>query len=173
MRGELSGRGWIVGLALLVAGGVLTGCSTGVPVGADINSGSGSAAQISFVHDQDVAMNRAASEGKPVMVKVYTDWCGVCKRMDEEVLKQSSVVLVVQDGFVPLKVNPETSERGAEFARKHNVEAYPTVLFLNAEGEEVHRIVGFAPEQAFLTHLEAADAQHSAASAGPFSPARG
>lgn len=48
---------------------------------------------------------------------------------------------------VPLKLNAE--KEGAEAARKYRVRGYPTVLFVDAEGAMVGKIVGYLPPDAF------------------------
>lgn len=48
---------------------------------------------------------------------------------------------------VPLRLNAE--KEGAEVARKHNVRGYPTVLFLDPDGNRIAKIVGYLPPDAF------------------------
>ena len=35
---------------------------------------------------------------------------------------------------------------GVELAKKYNVKAYPTYLFINGDGEVVHRVLGYVEE---------------------------
>src|SRR5690606_40147878 len=40
----------------------------------------------------DEASELAAKEPKMILVKVYTDWCGWCKKMDKETFMDSEVI---------------------------------------------------------------------------------
>ena len=39
-------------------------------------------AEVKFTSDTKAALSQAAKGGKLVMVDVYTDWCGWCKKLD-------------------------------------------------------------------------------------------
>jgi len=86
---------------------------------------------------------------KPVMVDVYTDWCTWCKKLDTDVYSRPDVNAALND-FVAVKVNPETDPEARAFAEKMKVEGYPTILFLNAKGEEVHRSGGYVDGPEFV-----------------------
>jgi tetratricopeptide (TPR) repeat protein len=50
--------------------------------------------------------------------------------------------------LVPVKVNAE--EEGVELAQKYGVTGYPTIVFVDAEGEKIGTSVGFMPKEDFL-----------------------
>jgi thiol:disulfide interchange protein len=99
--------------------------------------------KVVFADDFEAAMDTAGQDARPVMVKFYTDWCGVCRKMDSEVFTKVNVQEALQDGFVAVKVNPEKSDGGARLAEQYRVEGFPTMVFLNADGSEIHRVVGY------------------------------
>ncbi|WP_391527360.1 thioredoxin fold domain-containing protein [Elizabethkingia anophelis] len=51
--------------------------------------------------------------------------------------------------FVNAKMDMEKGE-GVELAKKYNVKAYPTYLFINGDGEIVHRVLGYVEEKPFI-----------------------
>src|SRR5205823_2646934 len=53
----------------------------------------------------------AAGSGKPVIVDVYTDWCGWCKRMDRDTYGRAEVSDYVNRHFVMVRLNAESNER--------------------------------------------------------------
>jgi thioredoxin-related protein len=55
--------------------------------------------------------------------------------------------------FVPLKYE---SGRDAEQFLRFGVSATPTFVFLNAQGDEVHRLVGYATPDDFIKQLDRA-----------------
>lgn len=110
--------------------------------------------EVKFTTNVKNAMAQAAKQKKLVMVDVYTDWCGWCKRLDKDVYTNQDVIGKVQKSFVALKVNPEKADKA--FVDKYGVRGYPTILFLDAKGKEVHRIVGYKPAADFLKELDSA-----------------
>lgn len=164
-------KSWTTTLILLAATAILplsAGCArraadgdnvkvTTEPAGAEnATPPERTAEAIVFLSNPDAAIKRAASENKVVMLDVYTDWCTWCKKLDEEVYARPAVARAVGKGFVPLKVNPEETAAAREFVDRYTVRGYPTILFLNGKGEEVHRVVGYVDEDQFLKELHAA-----------------
>jgi thiol:disulfide interchange protein len=137
----------VVSLALLLLGSVLfAGCSrqASEPVAAS--------SEVKWVHDLEAGLKQAADEDKPLMVDFYTEWCGWCGRLDEETYADRRVQEKMKH-FVAVKVDAEKNEAAR---RKYRVDGFPTILFLNARGEEIHRVPGFAPPGPFLSEMDKA-----------------
>lgn len=83
----------------------------------------------------------AKTANQPVFVDVYTDWCGPCKQMDKEVFTNAGVGDYLNAHFLSVKVDAEKGE-GIEVQDRYQVGAYPTLLFLNPDGEILLRQVG-------------------------------
>src|SRR5690606_17422221 len=66
----------------------------------------------------DEVTELAAKEPKMILVKVYTDWCGWCKKMDKETFTDSQVIDYVNSNFYPVKMNAEDSSKKFEFRGK-------------------------------------------------------
>lgn len=47
---------------------------------------------------------------KPMIIDVYTDWCGWCRQMDRTTYVHPSVVTFVNKFFYPVKVNAESAD---------------------------------------------------------------
>ena len=104
-------------------------------------------------------LTQATSQGKPVVLDFYADWCIPCHELDRSTFTHPEVQRVLAR-FVPLKVdltNDKVEEVQALRAR-FNVNGVPTVLFLTPEGDEVPetRIVGFLPPRDFAARAEQA-----------------
>ncbi len=52
-------------------------------------------------------MKLAAKKKLPVIVDVFTDWCGWCKKMDNETFQNQSIVDFVSKNFIAVKLNAE------------------------------------------------------------------
>jgi thiol:disulfide interchange protein len=98
----------------------------------------------SIVWHRDVrrALEVARAEGKLVVVDVYTDWCGWCKKMDRTIYADPSIVaLSRQEIFV--KVNAEDGEQGQHFAEQMRVNGYPTTIILDSRGKVLNIAQGY------------------------------
>ena len=102
------------------------------------------------------AKREAKAQNKLIMVDLYTDWCGFCKKLDRETYTDAGVLKLTAAKFVPLKLNPEKQPDAAQLAKKARVQGFPTILFINADGEIYHRIGGYAPAQPFMEEMNQA-----------------
>ena len=98
------------------------------------------------------ALSRARSEKRLLLVDVYTDWCGWCKKLDREVFGDARVAEAAK-GLVAVRVNAE--EGGEDVARRFDVQGYPTVLFVDGSGTVVKRIDGYVDVPEMLLILAA------------------
>jgi len=146
---------WVrVGIGLILLG-VVGACEKGPTDKEQSNSGGAAAAQAqsresgSPFHDVgfEQACKLAQKEGKVVMIDFYTTWCAPCKMLDRFTWNDESVRKWLRDQTVALKVNAE-KERG--LAQRYRVTAYPTIVFLKPDGQEIGRIEGFLWPQPFL-----------------------
>ncbi len=100
-------------------------------------------------------LKKAKKENKIVFVDAYTTWCGPCKVMSKTIFPQKEVGEAFNARFINAKIDMEKGE-GPEIARKYGVRAYPTYIFVNGDGELVHKSLGSMPAEKFITVGEAA-----------------
>ena len=97
---------------------------------------------IAWQRDVRRAIEVARGEGKLVVVDVYTDWCGWCKKMDKTVYSDPAIVaLSRQQVFV--KVNAEDGGQGQNFAEQMRVKGYPTTIILDGNGRVLNIAEGY------------------------------
>lgn len=98
----------------------------------------------------------AQAKGKPVMLDLYADWCVACKEFekytfsDEQVQRQLADTLLLQTD-----VTANSAEHAA-LLKELNVLGLPTILFFDAQGNEIPaaRVTGFMNASGFLQHLQ-------------------
>ncbi|WP_145577527.1 protein-disulfide reductase DsbD [Yersinia alsatica] len=98
----------------------------------------------------------AQAQGKPVMLDLYADWCVACKEFekytfsDEQVQRQLANTVLLQ-----ADVTANNAEHAA-LLKQLNVLGLPTILFFDAQGNEVSnaRVTGFMNATEFLQHLQ-------------------
>jgi thiol:disulfide interchange protein len=103
--------------------------------------------------DFDKAVAKAKSDKKVVMIDFYTDWCGWCKVLDQKTFSEEKVQKVLKDKMIAIKLNAEAKEN-LEVAKQFKIKAYPCIVFVDGEGKEVARVLGYKPPDDFLKELE-------------------
>lgn len=95
------------------------------------------------------ALEKSEDKGKPIFVDAYASWCGPCKWMTRNVFTDDEVGDYYNENFINVKLDMEKGE-GRTFARKYGVSAYPTLLYLDSEGEVVHKVMGARRTDGFI-----------------------
>ncbi|MSR14907.1 MAG: protein-disulfide reductase DsbD [Gammaproteobacteria bacterium] len=102
-------------------------------------------AAVKGVQQFDLAVTAARTEGKPVILDFYADWCLECKRLERNTFNDP-IVQKRLEGFVLLRADV-TAVDAADNALLHRFDLLgpPAVLFFNAQGEELrnHRLIGY------------------------------
>ena len=97
---------------------------------------------------------QAKAENKLIFVDVFTTWCGPCKMLDSQVFSDKETGQRMNAFFVNYKADAESG--GRAIASKYGVNAYPTGLFLDAEGNLLHKFIGFKPVPDFVAEANIA-----------------
>ncbi|WP_026946464.1 thioredoxin family protein [Algoriphagus marincola] len=108
--------------------------------------------------EEAVAANQ--SDPKMLLVDVYTDWCGWCKKMDKETFTDPEVVKYVNENFYAVKLNAEDNERTFDFMGKKfseaqmaasmRVRSYPNFVIIEPTLQNIAQLPGYRPADAFL-----------------------
>lgn len=108
-------------------------------------------AQMEFVHDLKWAkvLEKANTEKKNIFVDCYTTWCGPCKMMSRDIFPDKEVGEYYNANYINVKMDME-KEEGIALGQMQSVQAYPTYLFFDSEGNLLHRGVGYIPASQFL-----------------------
>ncbi|MCY3884258.1 MAG: thioredoxin family protein [Gammaproteobacteria bacterium] len=98
------------------------------------------------------ALAHAGQEDKLVFVDVYTIWCGPCVVMQESVFPLPEVGEFFNARFINYKLDAESEEQnGPELAARFDIQAYPTYLILDPDGNELNRSSSALPSDQFIS----------------------
>jgi tetratricopeptide (TPR) repeat protein len=103
--------------------------------------------------DYASARREALEKNRPLMIDFRTQHCVWCDRLDTAVFHDAAVIRLLNERFVPLRVD---AEREARLAADLRIESYPTLVLAGAEGRILDVQVGFLEAPAFLDKMQRA-----------------
>lgn len=109
---------------------------------------------ITFLNDTilEQVLLQAKAENKLIFIDCYAVWCGPCKFMDKNIFPDEEVGNYHNTNFINLKYDME-KPYGIKVKEKYQVKGYPTYLYLDANGEVVHRGIGSTVDVASFLEL--------------------
>ena len=105
---------------------------------------------------------KMAEEPRIVMIDVYANWCGYCKKMDAQTFTDEGVADILNSKFYTLKLNSESDKRitfkgvettEAELAAALKVTGLPTMIFLDTSLATVTPVPGYRDAKQFTEVL--------------------
>jgi thioredoxin-related protein len=119
------------------------------------------------------ALQMTAAEPRMLVIDVYADWCGWCKRLDATTFADPEVASIMNEHFYPVKLNAEGKEdivlgdRTYKFQDKggrgyHELAAivtrgrliYPTISYVDARGRVINAVPGYQGPDQFKIFLD-------------------
>lgn len=97
------------------------------------------------------AIEKARATKKLILVDFRAPWCPACIRLETEVFPQAAFKQSTQS-VVKLSINVDRDEN-KDFAKKYSVKAIPTILLMDADGNEIHRSLDYKPTAELVAEL--------------------
>lgn len=101
----------------------------------------------------DEGLAKAAAENKYLFIDFTAKWCGYCKKMERETFSQQSVIDILNNDFVAVKVDGDSENEldinGYKITERnltrleYGVSGYPTFWFLTNNGTKLATIKGY------------------------------
>lgn len=108
---------------------------------------------------------KGKKSNKIILIDMYTDWCGWCKRMDRDTYAKLEIIKIVNKDFIPIKFNPEKpftyNVDGSKYngrqlagllARNQRV-GYPTTFFFFPASKKIYLESGYQDASRFKNTL--------------------
>ena len=105
--------------------------------------------RVHWIETETQALEIAENQGKPIIIDFYADWCPPCKELELRFFRRADVRPLL-DQMVPWRVDATISTEEVErLIQKYNVVGWPTILFLDAEGNGLpeYSVVSYNPEE--------------------------
>jgi thiol-disulfide isomerase/thioredoxin len=118
-------------------------------------SGASASDKIEWRADYDTARKEATEKNRPLFLDFGTEDCVHCKRMHQTTFRDPGVIKLLNERFVPLKVDANREPRLAQSLR---IQAYPTMILASHDGKILGWIEGFMEVARLADHLQRATA---------------
>ena len=102
-----------------------------LPLALAVSAGRASADEIRWRHDYNTARKEAEEKNRPLMIDFGTEHCFWCKRLDATTFQEPSVVSLLNEQYIPVKID---AEREAALAQTLHIASYPTIVFGAPDG---------------------------------------
>jgi thioredoxin-related protein len=98
-------------------------------------------------------LEMAKSEGKPLFIMLYADWCPHCNQMKKEVFSDPNVMAFLKENYICIWKNIE-KEEGVALKNKYNTKSLPTFLFLDSNETLLYALKGEMKTTEFMTEVK-------------------
>ena len=88
-------------------------------------------AQIAWLPWSAASFARAQAERKPVLLSIVATWSQACREMDDTSYADSGVASIVDERFVPIRVD---ADHRPDISERYSLGGWPTTAFLTCEG---------------------------------------
>ncbi len=129
-----------------------SGCLNAQSNSADANPDAGKMTLkgLEFHTNLSLAMEDAKLQEKPVFAYFRSDYCGWCRKFEEETFTNQSVIRILNENFILVSIDVYAQKNETRYFR---VQGTPAEIFLDSSGNEIKRISGYTETENFLNTI--------------------
>ena len=111
----------------------------------------------------DKGLEASKAQNKKVIIDVYTTWCGWCKKMDASTYRNSEVAKYIEDNFIAVKLNAESSSAVSfmgqnyteqQLSQGFGITGFPSTIFFDEKQQPITVIPGYLDDKQLLNILK-------------------
>lgn len=106
---------------------------------------------LKFFTEVPRAMEQARLEGKPVFVYARSEYCSACKKFEAETFTDQKVIKTMNENFIMLSIDVDKQKTET---RNFRLRVTPTAVFLDKNGIEIKRMLGYRETGAFQSIID-------------------
>ncbi|MDD5150516.1 MAG: thioredoxin family protein [Flavobacterium sp.] len=113
-------------------------------------------AQNNFKFDEsnyETLIQKSKETQKPIFLMLYATWCPHCAKMENEVLKDTTVTNLLSKNYICAWQDID-KEEGIVLNKKYNITSLPTFIFLDSNENELYRLKGEYKTQTFISEIQ-------------------
>src|SRR3989442_4578679 len=100
----------------------------------------GQAQEVQWRYDYNAARREAVQKNRPLILDFGTEHCFWCKKLDVTTFREPTIVGVLNEQFIPLKVD---AEREVPLANALRIQNYPTLVLAAPDGKILGTFEGY------------------------------
>ena len=113
-----------------------------------------------WMTDYEQAASLSKRSNRPMLIDFGTTWCGPCKKLEANTLRDKDVAYHIDSGFIAVKVD---GDQCPQLVEKFKVKGFPTLIIVGSDGKEIARRSGYVEPDVLLKWLMPHRARNTAA----------
>lgn len=103
-----------------------------------------------WLNSYEAGLEKAKLENKPVVLYFWATWCKFCRKLHDEVYPDPTVNSLLTERFVLVAIN---IDKNKEIPAKYGVQYPPAIIFVDADGNVITKVMGYTPKENFLVYV--------------------
>lgn len=108
------------------------------------------ATRVQWQADLRTAHQLALEQQRPLLIVVGAEWCGPCRRLENETFQHAELARYINTYFVPVHLD---LDHDREIAERLEIDSVPTSVVLSPQSELLGRFTGFSEPVPYYQHL--------------------